>query len=213
MEGEVSIAAAALASGELVILVDDTSGVADLVMAAGRVSAAGIAFMATHARGLTELALSPERVAALRLLPMVPHWDTPRKPFTVSIEARRGVGTGISAADRAETIRVAVAEASGPDDLISPGHVFPIRGAAGGPGPRFARAEAALALARLAGGGEGAVLCTILDETGELARDRYLMGLSARYDLPQVRTSSIARGAGLLFPGAVARPPEVRSWR
>lgn len=211
MDGEVSLAAAALEAGELVILVDDASGVADLVMAAGRVSAAGIAFMATHARGLTELALSAERVAALRLLPMVPHWDTPRKPFTVSIEARRGVGTGISAADRAETIRVAVAEESGPDDLISPGHVFPIRAAAGG--SPFARAEAALALVQRGGGGEGAVLCTILDDAGELARDRYLTGLSARYDLPQVRTSSIARGAALLFPGAPSRAPEVRSWR
>jgi 3,4-dihydroxy-2-butanone 4-phosphate synthase len=210
MDGEVSVAAAALETGGLVILVDDASGVADLVMAAGRVSAAGIAFMATHARGLTELALSAERVAALRLLPMVPHWDTPRKPFTVSIEARRGVGTGISAADRAETIRVAVAEESGPDDLISPGHVFPIRATAEG---RFARAEAALALVQRGGGGEGAVLCTILDDAGELARDRYLIGLSARYDLPQVRTSSIARGVGLLFPSAPPRASEVRSWR
>jgi 3,4-dihydroxy 2-butanone 4-phosphate synthase/GTP cyclohydrolase II len=210
MEGdvEVTMAAAALASGGLAIVVDVAAGSADLVMAAGRVSTAGIAFMATHARGLTELSLSAERVAALQLPPMVPHRETPRKPFTVSIEARRGVGTGISAADRAQTIRVAVAEESGPEDLISPGHVFPLRA-----GPGFARAEAALALARLAGAGEGAVLCTILDEAGELARDRYLIGLSARYDLPQVRTSSIARWTGWSLPSVPARAEELRTWR
>jgi 3,4-dihydroxy-2-butanone 4-phosphate synthase len=100
----VAEAATTLAAGGLAILLDDETGVADLVMAARRVTREGIALMAVHGRGLTELALSPARVAALRLPPMVPGWDTPRKPFTVSIEAREGVSTGISARDRAHTI-------------------------------------------------------------------------------------------------------------
>jgi 3,4-dihydroxy 2-butanone 4-phosphate synthase/GTP cyclohydrolase II len=203
---EVNLAAGVLAGGGQAILLDE-QGQADLVLAAGRVTAAGVAFMAAHGRGLIELALTPARVAALRLAPMVPHWDTPRKPFTVSVEARRGVSTGISAADRAETIRVAVAPETRPDDLISPGHVFPLRASDDG----FGRAEAALSLARLSGGGEGAVLCTILDDAGEVAGDRYLTGLSARYDLPVVRASSIARFGGWLLP-AVARGT-VLSWR
>jgi 3,4-dihydroxy 2-butanone 4-phosphate synthase/GTP cyclohydrolase II len=188
----VTDAAGALEEGGQAILLDQDAGTADLVLAAGRVSGAGIAFQATHGRGLTELALSAERVAALRLPPMASGWELPRKPFTVSIEARHGVSTGISAGDRAETIRVAVAEGSGPEDLIAPGHVFPLRARPGGLGETRGRVEAALALARLAGCGEGAVLCPILDDDGELAGGSTLEALAVRFTLPAVSIAAVA---------------------
>jgi 3,4-dihydroxy 2-butanone 4-phosphate synthase/GTP cyclohydrolase II len=187
----VSEAAGALERGGPVILVDEAPGTADLVLAAGRVSQAGIAFQATHGRGLTELALSAERVAALRLPPMAARWDAPRKPFTVSIEARRGVGTGISAADRAHTIRVAVAPESGPEDLISPGHVFPLRARSDRLEEAAGRVEAALALCRRAGCGEGAVLCPILDEAGELAGPETIAALADQFALPVLTIAAV----------------------
>jgi 3,4-dihydroxy 2-butanone 4-phosphate synthase/GTP cyclohydrolase II len=226
----VEVAADTLHRGELVILLDEEGGTADLIMAAGRVTGAGIAFLATHARGLTELALSAARVAALRLPPMSSGWEAPRKPFTVSIEARVGVGTGISARDRAETIRVAVDHGSGPEDLIAPGHVFPLRGRPGGLTEGQGRVEAALALAELAGCGEGAVLCPILDEAGDLADGATLEVLAARFAMPRLTIAAIATsilGEGQVFSrplvahGVAPRPPgprgghhrEVRSWR
>jgi 3,4-dihydroxy 2-butanone 4-phosphate synthase/GTP cyclohydrolase II len=184
--------AGALEAGDPAIVVDDEAGTADLMLAAGRVSRAGIAFLATHARGLTELALSAERVATLRLPPMAIGWETPRKPFTVSIEASRGVDTGISARDRAETVRVAVADGASAEDLIAPGHVFPLRARPGGLAEVRGRVEAAVALARFAGCGEGAVLCPILDDTGDLAAQAALEVLAARFTLPRVSIAAIA---------------------
>jgi 3,4-dihydroxy 2-butanone 4-phosphate synthase/GTP cyclohydrolase II len=202
-------AAADLARGRLAILIDDATGTADLVMAAGRVSAAGIAFMATHGRGLTELALSAERIADLRLAPMGSWWDSPRKPFAISIEARHGVTTGISAHDRAQTIRAAVAPYAQPADLISPGHVFPLRGRAGGLAELCGRTEAALSLARIAGCGEGAVLCELLDDDGEQARGPALAGLTRRLNLPAVAVSAILAYERQYLVGPVASPPEL----
>jgi 3,4-dihydroxy 2-butanone 4-phosphate synthase/GTP cyclohydrolase II len=175
------------------------------MLAGGRVSPAGITFLATHGRGLTELALSAERVATLRLPPMATSWEAPRKPFTVSIEARRGVDTGISARDRAETIRVAVAESASAEDLIAPGHVFPLRARPGGLAEERGRVEAAVALARLAGCGEGAVLCPILDDAGDLADQASLEVLAARYSLPRVSIAAIV--AEILGKAAVWRFP------
>jgi 3,4-dihydroxy 2-butanone 4-phosphate synthase / GTP cyclohydrolase II len=221
----VAAAAAALQGGRPAIVVDRDAGTADLMLAGGRVSPAGIAFLATHARGLTELALSAERVAALRLPPMATSWEAPRKPFTVSIEARRGVDTGISARDRAETIRVAVAEGASAGDLIAPGHVFPLRARPGGLAEERGRVEAALALARLAGCGEGAVLCPILDDAGDLADQATLEVLAARFTLPRVSIAAVAaeifgKGAVWSFPplarlvgGQGRRLAQVRSWR
>src|SRR3954454_22570900 len=174
MRNALSEAMTALQAGRQVILIDEERGTADLLLAGGRATQAGIAFQAVHARGLTELALSAERVDALRLPPMAPHWEAPRKPFTVSIEARRCVGTGISASDRAETIRAAVAPGATADDLIAPGHVFPLRARPGGLAEARGRAEAALALVQAAGCGEGAVLCPILDDEGDLAGEETL---------------------------------------
>jgi 3,4-dihydroxy-2-butanone 4-phosphate synthase len=189
-------ALAALGHGDPIILIDDERGTADLVLAAARISAAAINLQATHACGLTELALSPARIERLRLPPMASGWDAPRKPFAISIEARTGVSTGISAYDRAATIRAAVAPGAQADDLISPGHVFPLRTRPGdlidviGQGP--ARAEAALALADLAGCGEGAVLSEILDDQGDLARGATLTALGRRLDLVRTSIAQIA---------------------
>jgi 3,4-dihydroxy 2-butanone 4-phosphate synthase/GTP cyclohydrolase II len=188
---ELASTVSALARGRLAILIDDATGTADLMMAAGRVSAAGIAFMATRGRGLTELALSAERIADLRLAPMGSWWDSPRKPFAISIEARHGVTTGISAYDRAQTIRAAVAPYARAADLISPGHVFPLRARAGGLEELRGRTEAALGLARLAGCGEGAVLCELLDDDGEQARGATLARIASLLALPTVTIASV----------------------
>jgi 3,4-dihydroxy 2-butanone 4-phosphate synthase / GTP cyclohydrolase II len=206
-------AAVALRAGGLAVLHDQDAGTADLMMAASRVTGAGIAFVATHARGLTELALSAERVAALRLPPMAAGWEVPRKPFTVSIEACRGVTTGISARDRAETIRVAVARGTAPEDLVTPGHVFPLRGRPGGLAEARGRVEAALALAELAGCGEGAVLCPILGEAGDLADAGALEALAARFALARVSIADIVAEVLWRLPiPAGRRASEVRSW-
>jgi 3,4-dihydroxy 2-butanone 4-phosphate synthase/GTP cyclohydrolase II len=166
--------------GGFAIIIDEQTDTGDLVLAATRISADGINTLATHARGLTELALSPARIAALGLPPMSAWWDAPSKPFTVSIEARRGVTTGISARDRAETVRVAVSPHTRPGDLVSPGHVFPLRAPARRLADARTRTVAALSLARLAGCGEGAVLSQILDDAGELARGPVLRALAHR---------------------------------
>jgi 3,4-dihydroxy 2-butanone 4-phosphate synthase/GTP cyclohydrolase II len=203
-------AAAELARGHLAILIDDATGTADLVMAAGRVSAAGIAFMATHGRGLTELALSAERIADLRLAPMGSWWDSPRKPFAISIEARHGVTTGISAHDRAQTIRAAVAPYARPGDLISPGHVFPLRARAGGLAELGGRTEAALSLARIARCGEGAVLCELLDDDGEQACGAALSHIVRLLNLPAVAVSTIVAYERQYLVGPVAPPSDPR---
>jgi 3,4-dihydroxy 2-butanone 4-phosphate synthase/GTP cyclohydrolase II len=208
MRNPLSEALTALDAGRQVILIDEARGTADLVLAAGRATQAGIAFQAVHARGLTELALSAERVDALRLPPMASHWEAPRKPFTVSIEARRCVGTGISASDRAETIRAAVAPGATADDLIAPGHVFPLRARPGGLAEARGRAEAALALVQAAGCGEGAVLCPILDDEGDLAGEETLAALAARFGLPRVTIDVIAAHDGDGRPAT----REVRAW-
>jgi len=175
------LAICALARGEPIILHDEARGTADLLSLAELVVGETIAFMAIHGRGLTTLALPSARVDLLRLPPMVRGWGN-AGPATVSIEARDGVSTGISAHDRARTIRVAVDPAAGADDLISPGHVFPLRVDEEG-GARRGRGEVALGLARAAGFGRGAVLCEILDEAGERADADYLIKFATRWSI------------------------------
>ena len=122
-------------SGRFVVVVDDADreNEGDLTIAAQFVTPEAIAFMATHGRGLICLCLSPERCDELGLRPMTERNETPLgTAFTVSIEAREGVSTGISAQDRARTIHVAIDPASRPEDLVQPGHVFPLRGRPGG---------------------------------------------------------------------------------
>jgi 3,4-dihydroxy 2-butanone 4-phosphate synthase/GTP cyclohydrolase II len=162
-------------AGRMVILVDDEDreNEGDLCMAAERVTPEAINFMAKHGRGLICLSLTEERARALDLPMMVPEAAN-RTPFgtafTVSIEARTGVTTGISAADRARTVNVAMDPKAGPDDLVRPGHVFPLIAKPGGVLRRTGQTEGAVDLARLAGLQPAGVICEIMNDDGTMAR-------------------------------------------
>ena len=175
-------------SGKMVILVDDEDreNEGDLCMAASLVTPEAINFMAKYARGLICLALTPDRAADLRLEMMVPDAlnTTPfGTAFTVSVEAREGVTTGISAADRARTIQVTMDPASGPGDLSRPGHVFPLIAKSGGVLRRAGQTEGAVDLSRLAGLPPGGVICEIMNDDGTMARLPELVEFSARHGL------------------------------
>jgi len=159
--------------GKMVILVDDEDreNEGDLIMAAQWVRPEDINFMASYGRGLICLTLTQERCEQLRLPLMVSHTgDLHRTSFTVSIEAAEGVTTGISAADRAVTIRKAVAKDALPEDLVQPGHVFPLKSKPGGVLSRAGHTEAGCDLARLAGLEPAAVIVEILNKDGSMAR-------------------------------------------
>lgn len=164
---------AELQAGRMVVLTDDEDreNEGDLVMPADLVTAKHINFMITHARGLVCLALEPARAKALGLRMMVDNNECPHQTaFTVSIEARRGVTTGISAADRALTVRTAVDPASGPHSITSPGHIFPLVARDGGVLERQGHTEASVDLAIHAGFCPAAVICEILNEDGTMSR-------------------------------------------
>lgn len=189
-------ALAELRHGRFVILVDDGSYArkADLIVAADRVSAASIAFMATQARGLVCVAMCGARLDTLEL-PLMVAADSGvsdrRIPFTVSVEARRGVSTGISAADRATTIRALIDPATGPLDLARPGHVFPLRADDGGVLGVPGQAEGAQDLLRLAGMYPAAVTCEIMDDQGALAEGAVLERFAARHHLKIVSVRQV----------------------
>ena len=175
-----------LRQGKMIILVDDEAreNEGDLTIAAEKVTPEAINFMAKYGRGLICLALSPENVEKLKLPLMVYDNRSPFKTaFTVSIEARQGVTTGISAADRAHTILTAVAEDARPEDLIQPGHVFPLRARRGGVLFRTGQTEGSVDLARLAGMSEAAVICEIMNEDGTMARMPDIEKFSKKHDL------------------------------
>jgi 3,4-dihydroxy 2-butanone 4-phosphate synthase/GTP cyclohydrolase II len=159
--------------GKMVILVDDEDreNEGDLTMAAEKVTPEAINFMAKYGRGLICLSLTDERLNELRL-PMMVSENTSRfqTAFTVSIDARKGVTTGISAADRATTILTAVDENTQPEDLVSPGHLFPLRARQGGVLVRTGQTEGSVDLARLAGMKSAAVICEIMKDDGTMAR-------------------------------------------
>ena len=160
-------------AGRIVILVDDEDreNEGDLVMAAEHVTAERVNFMARFGRGLICLALTEDKVRAMELPMMVEENSSPRRTaFTVSIEARTGVTTGISAADRAHTIATAVAPGARPRDLVSPGHVFPLRACPGGVLQRSGHTEGSVDLARLAGCTPAGVICEIMRDDGIMAR-------------------------------------------
>jgi 3,4-dihydroxy 2-butanone 4-phosphate synthase / GTP cyclohydrolase II len=160
-------------AGKMVILMDDEAreNEGDLIMAAEHVRPEDINFMARYGRGLICLTLTAERCRQLRLPPMVVHGDDRhRTAFTVSIEAAQGVTTGISAHDRAHTIRTAVAKNARSDDIVMPGHVFPLMAQPGGVLTRAGHTEAGSDLARLAGLEPAAVIVEILNEDGTMAR-------------------------------------------
>lgn len=162
-----------LREGKMIILVDDEDreNEGDLTMAAEKVTPEAINFMARYGRGLICLSLDHKIVEQLQLPLMVQDNRSPYKTaFTVSIEARQGVTTGISAADRARTIQAAVADGAKPDDLVQPGHVFPLRSRRGGVLFRTGQTEGSVDLARLAGLKPAGVICEIMKDDGTMAR-------------------------------------------
>ncbi|MCS7008841.1 MAG: bifunctional 3,4-dihydroxy-2-butanone-4-phosphate synthase/GTP cyclohydrolase II [Chthoniobacterales bacterium] len=163
----------ALKRGEMVIVVDDEDreNEGDLVAAAEKVTPEVVNFMTLHGRGLLCVPITMERAAQLGLQRMVPHnREMYKTDFTVSVDAARGITTGISAADRAKTIRVLASKESRPEDLVQPGHVFPLQAKEGGVLRRAGHTEAAVDLARLAGLDPSGVICEILNEDGTMAR-------------------------------------------
>ncbi|HEX9078219.1 MAG TPA: 3,4-dihydroxy-2-butanone-4-phosphate synthase, partial [Desulfuromonadaceae bacterium] len=160
-------------AGKMVILVDDEDreNEGDLTMAAEAVTPEAVNFMAKYGRGLICLTLTPEKCDSLGLRPMVRDNTSPfETAFTVSIEAKHGVTTGISAADRAHTVLTAVADNATGTDLVSPGHVFPLRARNGGVLVRTGQTEGSVDLARLAGLKPAGVICEIMNEDGTMAR-------------------------------------------
>ena len=173
-------------AGRMIILVDDEDreNEGDLCMAAEKVTPEAINFMATYGRGLICLAMSPDIVEQLDLPMMVSNNQSPYGTgFTISIEARTGVSTGISAADRARTIQAAVAPDATPRDIISPGHIFPLKARKGGVLVRTGQTEGSVDLARLAGLRTAGVICEIMKEDGTMARMPDLEVFAAEHGL------------------------------
>lgn len=183
-----------LRRGRLIVLVDDASreNEGDLVAAAEKVTPETINFMAKYGRGLICLALTNELADRLDLPPMVERNTAPLgTAFTVSIDARRGVTTGISAADRATTILTAVREDARPEDFVRPGHVFPLRARDGGVLVRAGQTEGAVDLARLAGLRPAGVICEIMNDDGTMARVPDLIEFCRRHDLKMCTVADI----------------------
>jgi len=180
--------------GRMVVVVDDPDreNEGDLTIAAQFATPEAINFMATHARGLICLCLTEERADHLGLRPMTEHNETPLgTAFTVSIEAREGVTTGISAADRSRTVQVAIHSDSTPHDLVQPGHVFPLRAKPGGVLERIGQTEAAIDLARLAGLDPSGVICEIMNDDGTMARVPDLAQYCERHGLKMVTVADL----------------------
>jgi 3,4-dihydroxy 2-butanone 4-phosphate synthase / GTP cyclohydrolase II len=181
-------------AGKMVIVCDDEDreNEGDLTMAAELVTPEAINFMATHGRGLICLPMAEEIIDRLDIPQMVTH-NASRMgtAFTASIEAKDGISTGISAADRAHTCRVAVDDATGPEDLVMPGHVFPLRARPGGVLQRAGQTEAAVDLARLAGFKPAGVICEIMKEDGTMARVPDLEKFSQEHGVKMVTVAQI----------------------
>ncbi|MEO8465444.1 MAG: bifunctional 3,4-dihydroxy-2-butanone-4-phosphate synthase/GTP cyclohydrolase II [Gammaproteobacteria bacterium] len=176
----------AIGAGEMVVILDDEDreNEGDLIMAASKVQAEDVNFMARYGRGLICLTLTRQRCEQLRLPLMVSNTDVRRTTnFTVSIEAAEGVTTGISAHDRARTIQAAVAAQARPDDLRQPGHIFPLMAQPGGVLTRAGHTEAGCDLARLAGLEPAAVIVEILNDDGGMARRDDLLKFARRHKL------------------------------
>jgi len=181
-------------NGKMIILVDDEDreNEGDLCMAAEFVTPEAINFMAMHGRGLICLTLTEEHADRLRLMPMArDNRSRFGTAFTVSIEAKKGVTTGISAYDRATTIRTAVAEGAKAEDLVSPGHVFPIRAKKGGVLVRTGQTEGSVDLARLAGLKPTGVICEVMKDDGTMARMPDLEVFAAQHDLKIVTIADL----------------------
>jgi 3,4-dihydroxy 2-butanone 4-phosphate synthase / GTP cyclohydrolase II len=201
-------------AGRMVVILDseDRENEGDLVMAAQFATPEAINFMATHARGLICLALTDARCDQLGLKPVVRRNEAPHATaFTEPIEARHGITTGISAPDRSRTIMVAIDPESGPEDIVKPGHVFPLRAKAGGVLERSGHTEAAVDLARLAGLIPAGVICEISNADGTMARVPDLVPYAAEHGLKIITIAQLIehrrRTERLIERGTAARLP------
>jgi 3,4-dihydroxy 2-butanone 4-phosphate synthase/GTP cyclohydrolase II len=186
---------AAVRAGQMVVVADDANreNEGDLIVAADKADAAAINFMATHGRGLVCVALTAERLRNLGLcrMPSRNRGDRFGCAFMESVDAAQGVTTGISAADRAHTVRVLIDPASRREDLVSPGHVFPIEARPGGVLARAGHTESAVDLARLAGLTPAGVICEIMQDDGTMARLPQLQAFAARHSLRMVAIADL----------------------
>src|SRR5271157_4397852 len=185
-----------ITQGRMVILVDDEDreNEGDLTMAAGKVTPEAINFMAKYGRGLVCLAMTEERLDYLRLGQMsAENTSNYGTAFTESIDAKDGVTTGISAYDRAETIRVAIHPSTRSNDLARPGHVFPLRARKGGVLVRAGQTEASVDLARLAGLVPAGVICEIMNDDGTMARAPQLTEFCRRHDMKMLTVAELIR--------------------
>jgi 3,4-dihydroxy 2-butanone 4-phosphate synthase/GTP cyclohydrolase II len=182
--------------GKMIIIVDDEDreNEGDLMIASEKVTPEAINFMALHARGLICVSLSQERSDQLQLPLMVrentSHFET---PFTVSVDARKNTTTGISAFDRAETVKCLIDPAARPEDLVKPGHIFPLRARNGGVLVRAGQTEASLDLSRIAGLSPSGVICEIMNEDGTMARMPQLKKFSEKFDIPIITIEEIIK--------------------
>jgi 3,4-dihydroxy 2-butanone 4-phosphate synthase/GTP cyclohydrolase II len=181
-------------AGKMVVVCDaeDRENEGDLTIAAQFVTPEAINFMAKEARGIICLALSAERCDELGLDLMAAKNESPfQTAFTVTVEAREGVSTGVSAHDRARTIQVAIDPRSGPEDLVQPGHIFPLKAKRGGVLERTGQTEAAVDLARLAGLNPAGVICEVMNDDGTMARVPDLIEYCARHGLSMITVADL----------------------
>src|SRR5215467_9648516 len=205
----VEVALRELRAGRMIVVVDDEDreNEGDLTIAAELVKPEAINFMAKHGRGLICLAMSGERADELELAPMAPDNTLQGTAFTVSIDAKEGVTTGISAHDRAHTIKAVVDPRSTSEDFARPGHLFPLRACRGGVLERRGHTEAAVDLARLAGLYPAGVICEIVNDDGTMARVPDLIYFCKRHGLKIATIADLARYRfDLDFDGGAALP-------
>ena len=185
-----------LKKGKMIIIVDDEDreNEGDLMIASEKVTPEAVNFMATHAKGLICVSLTQERSDELELPLMVDdntsHFET---PFTVSVDAKKNTTTGISAFDRAETIKCLIDPTSHPSDLAKPGHIFPLRAKKGGVLVRAGQTEASLDLTRIAGLTPSGVICEIMSEDGTMSRMPQLIEFSKKFDVPIITIEEIIK--------------------
>ncbi|CDG83861.1 3,4-dihydroxy-2-butanone-4-phosphate synthase [Janthinobacterium agaricidamnosum] len=187
LEGRIHAALDAMRAGTPVILLDDfdRENEADLIVAADQLTVETMALMIRECSGIVCLCLPADTVRALELAPMTQdNQSSYGTPFTVSIEARHGVTTGVSAADRVTTIRAAVAKDAKPGDLVSPGHVFPLRATPGGVLARKGHTEGSVDLATMAGLNPAAVLCELMNPDGTMMRGEDIERFAALHGMP-----------------------------
>jgi len=211
---QIEHAIAAIRAGKMVIVVDDEGreNEGDLTIAAEKVTPDAINFMARYGRGLICLAMTPERLDELEIPLMVSHNSSRfETAFCVSVEARKGTTTGISAADRAATVLAAIDPSTKPSDLVRPGHVFPLRARSAGVMVRAGQTEAAVDLARIAGLRAAGVICEIMNEDGTMARVPELTSFARQHDLLMITVADLIayrmRTESLVKPVASTKLP------